>query len=353
VEGSLLFLLFFGSLLAFAISAVAGGGASLLVVPLLGRMVPIAAIPAALSIGTGASSVSRIAAFYGSIHWGIAAWFVPAAVPMALVGALLLRFLNPAYLQVLMALFLLANLPALLNPQAAPAGAKPSRWSIVLVGAAAGFLSGLTGAVGVLFNRFYFTHGLSKQAIVATRATNEVLIHLIKLVVYWRLGLLGGDVLKAGVVVGLAAATSSVLLKPVLDRIPHVTFVRVGYGAMIVSGLMLLTDSLSRVVREDRIAFDARPLVSGVDASLHWRDTSLAIEIKYDDGIELEVGADVNDLSPAQQALVANCNPGGALVAVEEVYALHGKSFEAYYLREGRLVHKIDFDARGNLLDDD
>jgi hypothetical protein len=74
-------LLFLAGLLAFAISAIAGGGASLLLVPLLGQVLAVASIPAALSIGTGASSVARIATFRKDIRWKIAAWFVPAAVP--------------------------------------------------------------------------------------------------------------------------------------------------------------------------------------------------------------------------------------------------------------------------------
>ena len=349
----MLLVLFFASLVAFAISAIAGGGASLLVVPLLGRVVRIAAVPAALSIGTGASSVSRIVAFHRAIDWRIAGWFVPAAVPMALAGALLLRFLNPVYLQVLMALFLLANIPQLLKPQAEVMGERASRWQIVAIGAAAGFLSGLTGAVGVLFNRFYLTHGLSKQEIVATRATNEVLIHLIKLIVYARLGLLDADALTAGAIVGVAAASSSLLLKLVLRFIPHVAFARVGYAAMIASGLALLSDSVSRVVREDRVAFDARPVVTGVDARVHWRDSSLALEINYDEGIEVEVGVKRADLAPALRALVASYDPGGAHVDIEEVYSLQGRSFEVYYIRHGQLVRKIEFDADGKVLEQD
>jgi uncharacterized membrane protein YfcA len=349
----LLGLLFLTSLLAFGLSAIAGGGASLLVVPVLGRVVGVAGIPAALSIGTSASSFSRILAFRRAIHWGIVAWFVPAALPMALAGALLLRFLNPAYLQVVMALFLLANLPLLLRPQSAPVEGRPTRRKTMVVGAAAGFLSGLTGAVGVLFNRFYFTHGLRKEQIVATRATNEVLVHLIKLLVYARLGLLDRDALVAGTVVGVAAILSSLLLKPALHYISQLTFVRVGYAAMVVSGLTLLTDSVARVVRQDRVAFDARPIVSGVDATLHWRDSSLTIEMDYDDGLEIELGRELSDLPPALRALVAAQQPKGTDVAIEEVYGLEGRSFEAYYTRAGRQVRKISFDARGATLVDE
>lgn len=53
-------LVFVASFLAFILSLVAGGGAGLVLVPLLRLILPVASIPGALSIGTAASSVSRI-----------------------------------------------------------------------------------------------------------------------------------------------------------------------------------------------------------------------------------------------------------------------------------------------------
>ena len=41
--------------LAFSLSAVCGGGAGLLMIPLLGQYLPITQVPAALSIGTFSS----------------------------------------------------------------------------------------------------------------------------------------------------------------------------------------------------------------------------------------------------------------------------------------------------------
>src|SRR6478752_623271 len=109
---SILFLL---SFIAFAISAVCGGGAGLLLMPLLGNMLPVSFVPAALSIGTASSSVSRIALFFSSIRWNIVVWFVPAALPAVWLGAWLLSYVNPIYLQLGMGLFLVSNLPLVLK----------------------------------------------------------------------------------------------------------------------------------------------------------------------------------------------------------------------------------------------
>ncbi len=346
----MLALLFLATFVAFGISAVSGGGASLLLVPILGHMLVVTSVPAALSIGTCSSSISRIATFRQHIHWGVSAWFVPAALPMAVVGALLLRFMNPAYVQLLMAGFMIANLPKLLRKNRSTPPKRISRWVLVGVGAAAGFLSGLTGAVGVLFNRFYFSYGLSKQEIVATRATNEVLIHIAKLVVYGSLGLIDGRVLTIGFIVAGAAVLSSLVLKPLLHKVPHEAFVKVGYAAMVGSGIVLLSSALSRVVREEKVEFDYGLILRGADAKVRWRESSLAIELEYDDGLEVEVDIDPDSLTDAQKTVVARENPGGASILLEAVFSFEGHYHEAYYLRDGNVVKKIAFDAQGLLV---
>lgn len=71
-------LLLFGcAVLAFSLSAVCGGGAGLLLLPVLGSVLPGAQVPAALSVGTISSSISRIVAFWPRIRWDVVAWFVP------------------------------------------------------------------------------------------------------------------------------------------------------------------------------------------------------------------------------------------------------------------------------------
>lgn len=53
----------------------------------------------------------------------------------------------------------------------------PSSWGkLSSIGFLAGFLSGLTGAVGLVFNKFYSHYGLSRDQVIATRAANELLL---------------------------------------------------------------------------------------------------------------------------------------------------------------------------------
>ncbi|WP_210243015.1 sulfite exporter TauE/SafE family protein [Nitrobacter winogradskyi] len=146
------------SFIAFSLSAFCGGGAGLLLIPILGYSLPISQVPAALTLGTATSSFSRIWIFFKAIHWDMAKLFLPTAILGVILGVKMLSYLEPMYLELCMGLFLASNLPWLFRKQepkhTVSALLTIPLWQIRLVGFFAGFISGLTGAVGVLFNQF-------------------------------------------------------------------------------------------------------------------------------------------------------------------------------------------------------
>jgi uncharacterized membrane protein YfcA len=95
-----------------------------------------------------------------------------------LVGAYLIKYINPNYLQLIVALFLIGNVPQLFKSKKEEAQSeKPyPKYILAIIGFLAGFVSGITGAIGLLFNRFYLKFGLTKEQIVATRAANTFLL---------------------------------------------------------------------------------------------------------------------------------------------------------------------------------
>lgn len=197
------------AIVSFSISAVCGGGASFILLPALGLMLPAAQVPAALSICTAVSSISRIAVFKQHVRWDIVAWFVPPALPLVWLGAKLLSSINPVWLEFVIGIFVVVNLPFIFKSAKATVAQQTSKLWLPVIGLAAGFISGLTGAVGLLFNRFYLTYGLSKEEIIATRAANELLLHVIKIVLYGIFGLLSAQAMGAGMTLSIAAIVSA------------------------------------------------------------------------------------------------------------------------------------------------
>lgn len=339
--------IFLVAFLAFALSMICGGGAGLLLIPILGYSLPAAQVPAALSIGTSISSITKLYLFFQQINWNIVKHFLPFALPGVLVGAWLLSYLAPMYIELCMALFLVSNLPYLFRKEPATSGGNHPTLSnhfLKLIGFLAGFISALTGAVGVLFNRVYLRYGLSKEEIVATRAANEIILHIVKLCLYASFGLFTIKAFYIGMLVAVAAVASTYLMKYVLPKISIKVFSKLGYSAMVLSGVLLLNSAIVRIQEAHNPNIDIARVSKGYDATFNWDDLIYTIEFKYGEGFEFEKIIPFSDLDQARQAYVRSQDSGAAKIVIEKVYALKKISYEAYYYDHGdQLIKKIKF----------
>lgn len=332
---------FLAALLAFGISTVSGGGAGLLLLPLLARVLPASSVPAALTVGTAASTVSKLSLFWRHIAWPVTWRFVPGAVPGVLLGAYLLKYLNPLYLEVVIGLFLLSNLRAALRrgpPTDELVAPERARWlRLSVVGFLAGFLSGLTGAVGLLFNKFYFRYGLSRDEVIATRAANEVLLHGIKLVLYCYLGLLTAPAWRAGAVVAVAAVLATAGAKRVVKYLSESLFQRIGYAAMVLSGGFMLVSAGQELRNTENLRATTALFGGDLEITGWWRSRSLTLELEIDDSPAIEQPVTFAELPPPVQAEVRRQQQGRPLVKLEEVWTVSGHHYEAYFHYNGHI----------------
>jgi uncharacterized protein len=339
-----LIIVFIVSFLAFSISAICGGGAGLMLMPILGRMLPIMQVPATLSIGTFTSSASRLVIFKENICWHIVKYFVPTALPAVWIGAWLLKYLNPLYLEIAMGLFLISNLTFLFQKSTEiNKTEKPSNFTLSIIGFSAGFLSGLTGAVGLLFNRFYLRYGLSKEEIVATRAANEIILHLVKLVLYFLFGLLTIKVVSIGLVVAVSAILSSWVMKWILPKLSELIFKKIGYFAMGISGFLMLSQSGSDLFVANRGTIDTAVIEKGLESKLKWQNANYALEFTYNEGFEFEQIIPITQLTLDQQKMLENKKQNADKIVIEVVHTISSTYYEAYFFKNNRLINKIEF----------
>ncbi len=332
-------LLFLCSFFAFSLSAVCGGGASFILIPVLSWVLPGAQIPAALSIGTATSSISRIFIFFKNIRWDIVVWFVPPAVPAVWLGSWMLTSLNPFYLELLLGLFLLSNLTLIFKPATIASNKTTvAKGHLLLIGIAAGFISGLTGAVGLLFNRFYLRYGLSKEEIVATRAANELLLHVLKLCLYISFGLLTVKVLSYGLLIAVAAVLSSWIVKRVLPYISEQVFQRVGYSAMVISGIMMVSNASINLANENKADISYVVNSKGSETKMQWAKSTMEVEFEYSEGFELEYPVKLADLPLEKQNKAKELANGADKLLLEEVYGINKHFYEAYIYKNGKLT---------------
>ncbi len=336
-------LLFAGTILAFWISAICGGGASLILIPILNLLLPASLVPFSLTIGTFTSSASRIAVFKKHINWKIFLWFVPFSIPAVLLGAYLIKYVNPNYLQLIVALFLIANLPQLFasKNKTEETGKEYPKSALALIGFSAGFISGITGAVGLLFNRFYLKFGLKKEEIVATRAANEVFLHLIKLVIYISLGLYSKTALWLGIAIAAAAIVSSYTVKYILPHLSENLFKKIGYGAMVVSGITLFTSTSGKIAQQDQIVINSSSTAHKKVYTMSWRNTRMVMEYKAHEGIEIEKSIQPEELPRHLKEKYHSLMEHYDEVRIEKVYVLGKKTSHEFYCYKDNVLTKF------------
>ncbi|GAB4460029.1 MAG: hypothetical protein Fur0028_13470 [Bacteroidales bacterium] len=336
-------LLGLSTILSFWISAICGGGASLILIPVLNWVLEPSFVPFSLTIGTFTSSASRLVVFRNYISWKIFAWFVPFSIPAVLLGAWFMKFVNPLYLEIFVALFLIANLPELfINKKKQEKEVKPyPNYILGIVGFFAGFVSGITGAIGLLFNRFYLKYGLTKEQIVATRAANEIFLHSVKLMVYILLGLYSKSAIIFGIVIAIAAILSSYSVKFILPHISEFIFRKIGYGAMVISGVFLLVNTSQSIIRQDKISIATNKYNETV---MNWRQSAFVLEFSIGEGLEIERQIKPSELPQHLKAKYDELILKYDNIFLEVVYRLGSNVGYEFYCYKNNILTKLEFD---------
>lgn len=335
-----LVILFICTVAAFAVSAVSGGGAGLVLMPVLRMGLAMEQVPVALSLGSAASSIARIGTFFRHIDWRLVRWFVPCSLPGALAGAWLLQYLDPVYAEWVVGLFLVANLPMLWRkPRQGVAKRAPAMPLLACVGVLAGAVSGFTGAVGLLFNGFYLRYGLSKERLVATRAANEVALHTVKLAIYTYFGLVTRDALIAGAVLGGAAVVAALGVRYVLPLFSESVFRRVGYASMVIAGAAMLQGASGELAARHGLAVEPRRVHGGVDARIHGFGRVATLELRRGEAPEVEYEVALAALPERLRARAEELAVDADHVMVEVVHSFTRRRFELHVWR-GEVVEK-------------
>jgi len=337
------FLVFLATLLAFLFSALTGGGASLLLIPVLHYLLKATHVPFVITAGSLFSSLGRIIVFFRNIKWSIFYYFCPLSIPSVIIGAYFLKYMNPIYIELFVAIFLLSNIPELIKKDKQLESEKEKYPSYVwgLVGFVAGFISGITGAVGLIFNRFYLRHGLSRAEIVATRAANEIFLHVLKIILYLKMELYSNDSLLIALTVALGAFLASYGIRYVLVYLTEGMYRRLGYLAMTVSGVHLLFSSVTKILHQENLYFYSNKHEETV---LHWRQYDFVLEYSLREGLEVEIPIAYSELPAALRqrydTLRVHCDD----IFIEKIYSPFDEYKYEFYCYAGGRYRKYEFD---------
>jgi len=88
------------------------------------------------------------------------------------------------------------------------------------------------------------------------------------------LGLYSKSAFWLGIAIAVGAIISSFSVKYILPYLSEFVFRKIGYGAMVLSGITLLISTSQQIMKHDKLSIDA-----GLnEAAIRWRQSSLDLE---------------------------------------------------------------------------
>ncbi|WDF70807.1 sulfite exporter TauE/SafE family protein [Sphingobacterium oryzagri] len=230
-----------GVIITFILSVLSGGGASLLLMPVITAFIGVRGVAPIMTIGITFSSFSKVFYFWKFIDWKLFSWLFPSTIIGSVIGAMLLAEVPTNMLQVIIGIFLVSTVIQI-KPRKRSVSLWPKikAWHFAPMGLVVSFLSGLIGGVGPLMNSAYLNYGMSKEGLLGTRSANAILLHVTKIISYSFLGLVDMRILKYGLLVGVAASIGTYFGKQLLGHISESTFRQIVVVSMVVSGVFML-----------------------------------------------------------------------------------------------------------------
>ena len=198
------------------------GGVALLGVLLL-YLPPLVAIPLHGAIQL-VSNGSRVVAQRQHARFDWIGWYTLPLIPAGLVGLQVAQALPEAALEgAIGAVVLLATwLPK--RSGAAGAAAGRPRMRFVTLGGCSGFLNMVVGATGVLIDPFFLGLGLTRQALVGTKAACQAIGHLVKVGLFGAAGFAFAEYAPLLALGAACAAAGTFVGSRLLDKLSEESF---------------------------------------------------------------------------------------------------------------------------------
>jgi uncharacterized membrane protein YfcA len=232
--------LLLGSAAAFALatlSAVAGFGGGVLLLPVFTALFGLRAAVPMLTLAQVSSNAFRVWLNRADLRWRLVGWFASGAVPFAVAGGLLLAHAPLGALQRLLGVFLIG---VVVWRRRRPNPRRPGDRSFAVVGAASGLGSALLGSVGPLTGPFFLAYGLTRSAYIGTEAAGALTMHLSKIAAYGAGNLLTGRVLLYGAALTPATLAGAWVGRRIVGRISDRVFVLLVEIGLVAAGVLFL-----------------------------------------------------------------------------------------------------------------
>jgi uncharacterized membrane protein YfcA len=117
-------------------------------------------------------------------------------------------------------------------------------WSLAIVGAVAGFLTGIVASTGPITVPIFMSYGLTRGALLGTEAAGSLAVYISKALTFRRFDALPLDIILTGLIAGSSLFAGAFIAKRVVLRFDVDTFRLMMEGLMLLAGLSMLWNAV-------------------------------------------------------------------------------------------------------------
>tara|TARA_R110000787_G_scaffold86285_3_gene183986 strand:- start:89 stop:850 length:762 start_codon:yes stop_codon:yes gene_type:complete len=244
IDFLLILVLFIAGVISFSISTISGGGGALMLIPLLNFIVGTTKTAPIINLGAFISRPSRIILFWKNIVWKIFWYYVPSAMLGAFLAAWFFSEMKINWLQIIVALFLISTFFQYRFGKKEQSF-KVQLWYFIPLGFLVSIIGTFTGGMGPILNPFYLNAGITKEALVGTKAANSFFLGIAQISSYTFFGLLTTELWIYGISLGIGATFGNLIGKRLLAKMSNLLFRKLVITIMVISGVLLLIKAVS------------------------------------------------------------------------------------------------------------
>jgi uncharacterized membrane protein YfcA len=191
-----------------------------------------------MAIAAIMANMARIMAWWRDVDWrAVAAYAIPG-VPASALGARTLLTLSSSTVDAAIGVFLIAMIP--LRRWFAARNVTLPLWSLAVIGAIAGFLTGIVASTGPITVPIFMSYGLTRGALLGTEAAGSLAIYISKALTFRRFDALPLDIILKGLIAGSSLFVGAFVAKRVVLRFDADAFRLMMEGLMLLAGLSML-----------------------------------------------------------------------------------------------------------------
>ncbi len=244
----ILFILAIAAFLTAVVSAVIGMGGGVLLLAVMLSFLPHAeTIPVHGAVQL-TSNGTRILAYLRHVDWSYLARFVCGALPGAALGAVALGLLRgermaaaEPYLDCAIGIYVLVVTFAPSRADVVPDAPRRGMMAFVVFGFIAGVVGMTVGAIGPLIAPLFLRCGFVKERLIATKATCQACVHLLKIPAFLSIGLVDYKALGTLILVMSVMVIPGTLVgRRLLAYVSEALFRKLYIAALLSAGLKVL-----------------------------------------------------------------------------------------------------------------